>query len=71
MLLRYNAMQVDVFALLVDARARIQSTIAAIEANRDFRVAEAALAAAIVGGTTMSPAETSGTVASLASDSGH
>jgi len=71
MLLRYNAMQVDAFALLVDARARIQSTIAAIDANRDFRLAEAALAAAIVGGTTMPPAEASGAVAALAPDASH
>lgn len=71
MLLRYNAMQVDVFALLVDARARIQSTIAAIDANRDFRLAEAALAATIVGGTTMPPTEASGAVAALAPDASH
>ena len=48
--LRYNAMQIDVFALLSEARARIQSTTATIEALRDFRLAEANLAAALIGG---------------------
>jgi outer membrane protein TolC len=49
MVLRYNAMQIDVFALLTEARARIQSTTAAIEALRDFRLAEANLASAVIG----------------------
>jgi outer membrane protein TolC len=50
-LLRYNAMQIDVFSLLAEARARIASISAAIEAARDFRLAEANLAAAVIGGT--------------------
>jgi outer membrane protein TolC len=49
-LLRYNAMQIDVFALLAEARQRIAATIAAIEAQRDFWLASADLAAAVVGG---------------------
>jgi outer membrane protein TolC len=51
-LLRYNAMQIDVFALLAEARARIASTVAAIEAQRDFWLADANLTAAIIGGGT-------------------
>ena len=39
-LLRYNAMQIDVFALLTEARQRIASTTAAIEAERNFWLAE-------------------------------
>ena len=39
-LLRYNAMQIDVFALLAEARQRIAATTAAIEAQRDFWLAE-------------------------------
>ena len=39
-LLRYNAMQIDVFALLAEARQRIAATIAAIEAQREFWLAE-------------------------------
>jgi outer membrane protein TolC len=49
-LLRYNAMQIDVFALLAEARQRIASTVAAIEAQRDFWLADANLTAAIIGG---------------------
>jgi outer membrane protein TolC len=43
-------MQIDVFALLAEARQRINSTIAAIEAQRDFWVASVDLDTAIVGG---------------------
>lgn len=49
-LLRYNAMQIDVFALLAEARQRIGSTLAAIDAERDFWLAEVDLGAAIAGG---------------------
>jgi outer membrane protein TolC len=49
-LLRYNAMQIDVFALLQEARQRINSTMATIEAQRDFFVAQTNLSAAILGG---------------------
>ena len=49
-LLRYNAMQIDVFALLAEARLRIAATIAAIEAQRDFWLAAVDLATAVVGG---------------------
>jgi outer membrane protein TolC len=51
-LLRYNAMQIDVFALLAEARQRINSSMAAIEAERDFWLAQTALDAAILGGNT-------------------
>jgi outer membrane protein TolC len=54
-LLRYNAMQIDVFALLAEARQRIASTAAAIEAERDFWLADANLSAAIAGGGTAMP----------------
>jgi outer membrane protein TolC len=51
MLLRYNAMQVDVFSLLAEARQRIASNTAAIAAERDFWLASADLGAAIDGGS--------------------
>jgi outer membrane protein TolC len=54
MLLRYNAMQIDVFELLAEARQRIAANVAAIEALRDFWLAEAELGAAIIGGGTSS-----------------
>ena len=49
-LLRYNAMQVDVFTLLAEARQRIGTGILAIEAQRDFWLASSDLDTAIVGG---------------------
>jgi outer membrane protein TolC len=49
-LLRYNAMLIDVFALLVEARQRIAATITAIEAKRDFWLATVDLKAAVTGG---------------------
>lgn len=49
-LLRYNAMLLDVFTLLSEARQRILATTAAIEAKREFWIAKTDLQAAIVGG---------------------
>jgi outer membrane protein TolC len=49
-LLRYNAMQIDVFALLSEARQRTAATIAAIEAQRDFWLAQTNLLGAVAGG---------------------
>ncbi|MEH6434761.1 TolC family protein [Massilia sp. DD77] len=48
-LLRYNGMLVSVFELLADARAQIAGVNAAIEAQRDFWIAETDLQAAISG----------------------
>jgi outer membrane protein TolC len=49
-LLNYNAMIRDLFALLADARARILANVQAIEARRDFWLANVDLHSAIVGG---------------------
>jgi outer membrane protein TolC len=51
-LLRYNAMQIDVFTLLTEARQRITSMTTAIEGERDFWLAETNLGAAVLGGNT-------------------
>jgi outer membrane protein TolC len=51
-LLQYNAMQIDVFALLTEARQRLAVTVAAIDARRDFWLAKANLLSAVVGGGT-------------------
>jgi hypothetical protein len=48
--LRYNAMMIDVFGLLTEARERIVSTIKGVEAERDFWLAAVDLDAAILGG---------------------
>lgn len=49
-LLNYNGMLTDLFALLMDARARILANVQAIEAKRDFWLAKVDLHVAIVGG---------------------
>jgi outer membrane protein TolC len=49
-MLRYGAMQIDVFSLLTEAQRRIAANIAAIEAQRDFWLATTDLDAAVVGG---------------------
>ena len=48
--LRYGAMQVDVFAVLAEARQRVASLRAATEAKRDFWLATADLQTAVNGG---------------------
>lgn len=50
MLLRYNAMQVDVFALLAEARQRVNANVAALAAQRDFWLASVDLGVAVMGG---------------------
>jgi outer membrane protein TolC len=50
--LRYGAMQIDVFALLTEARQRVAVSIAAIEAQRNFWLASTNLTAAVAGGGT-------------------
>ena len=55
-LLRYNAMMIDVFSLLAEARQRINANVAAIEAQRDFWLASVDLATAVGGGGVASPA---------------
>jgi outer membrane protein TolC len=49
MLLKYNGMLIGVFELLADSRAQIGAVTQAIEAERDFWLADAALRASIVG----------------------
>ncbi|HZQ14127.1 MAG TPA: TolC family protein [Pseudolabrys sp.] len=68
MMLRYGAMQVDVFPLLADARQRIAANAAAVEALRDFWLASASLAATMVGGAsaTAGGAASTGTQTPLA-----
>ncbi|MFA6264229.1 MAG: TolC family protein [Pseudolabrys sp.] len=62
-MLRYGAMQVDVFTLLADMRQQIVAQVAAVEARRDFWVASTELSAAIIGGGSSS-SETDSSAAS-------
>ena len=48
-LLRYNGMLISVFELLADAREQVASVNAAIEAQRDYWIADSALQAAMTG----------------------
>src|SRR6266852_4422125 len=50
MRLRFSSMQVDVFGLLAEARQRIAALRAAIEAKREFWLAESELKTAVNGG---------------------
>ena len=67
-LLRYNGMLIGVFELLADARAQVASVNAAIEAQRDYWLADADLQMALVGApglmagprTASAPAEAAG-----------
>jgi len=71
MMLRYGAMQVDVFALLAEARQKIAANVAAVEAQCDFWLASANLSTAVSGGGQMT-VQAPGTVARASSDaSGH
>jgi outer membrane protein TolC len=71
-LLRYNAMQIDVFALLAESRERIAATIAAIEAQRDFWLADINLTSAVLGGHAAAVATNSQTTASASPEpAGH
>lgn len=48
--LRYSGMQIDVFALLAEAKLRIAAQRASIEARRDFWLAQSELQTAVNGG---------------------
>jgi len=67
-LLRYNAMQIDVFALLAEARQRIASTVSAIEAQREFWFADTNLGAAVIGGGGAMTTDASSTIATSAGE---
>lgn len=72
MVLRYNAMQIDVFALLADSRERISSTMTAIEAQRDFWLADVNLKSAVLGGHgAAGPATSTATASATAEPAGH
>jgi outer membrane protein TolC len=57
MLLRYNGMLVGVFDLLADAREQIGSVIGALDAQRDFWLADATLHATLLGQPGSQPTE--------------
>ncbi|MDQ8020710.1 MAG: TolC family protein [Moraxellaceae bacterium] len=68
-LLKYNGMLIGVFDLLADARVQAGTVVAAIDAERDFWLAEAALQSALLGQPTSIPALT--TTAARAAGAAH
>lgn len=70
-LLHYNGMLFDLSQLLIDARERVASNIAAIEAKRDFWLSATDLHVAVMGGGVSAGApEGSGAVATASADGG-
>ena len=71
-LLRYNGMLIGVFELLADAREQVSGVIAAIEAQRDFWLADAALSSTLIGRPIAGPAAASPRAGSTAAaEAGH
>ena len=71
MMLRYGAMQIDVFPLLAEQRQRIGSSVAAIEAQRNFWLASTDLSAAIIGGGAPNTEATNTTMPAASNGAGH
>lgn len=70
-LLRYNGMLISVFELLADAREQVVSVNAAIEAQRDYWIADAALQAALTGSGNSASTPGSGSAAPGAAPAQH
>lgn len=70
MLLRYNGMLISVFDLLADARMQASTIAAAIDAKRDFWLAESALQSALAGRSPGSLALAGRSTASLPESAG-
>jgi outer membrane protein TolC len=71
MMLRYGAMQVDVFALLLEAQQKLSANAAAADALRDFWLAYTDLSAAMVGGGTDSTEPVKPTFSGIGGGAGH
>ena len=70
--LRYNGMIIGVFELLADAREQVTSVMAALDAERNFWLADAALKASIIGKPITAPSMTvAAPTSSKAAAAGH
>jgi outer membrane protein TolC len=69
--LRYNGMFISVFELLADAREQVASVSQAIEAQRDFWLADAALQAVLIGKPAGAVTLQSPAAGATRSDAGH
>lgn len=70
-LLTYNGMITNTFELLADSREKVNSTLLAVNAKRDFWLAEANLAPAIYGGGTGSAGAETEVAAAAGNGGGH
>jgi len=70
MQLRFSSMQVDVFALVTEERQRIAALRAAIDAKRNFYLAQSDLQTVVNGGGSGGGGESAATVATAAVTSG-
>ncbi len=70
-LLRYNGMFISVFELLADARVQIGTVKAAIEAQRDFWLAQADLDMALIGKPSLAQASPAATAAAAGAPPAH
>lgn len=73
-LLRYNGMLISVFELLADARDQVGAVSAALDAQQQFWLADAALQATLIGrptGASSSAASAGASAASAPADAGH
>jgi outer membrane protein TolC len=70
-LLRYNGMLIGVFELLADARLQIASVSAAIDARRDFWLAQADLDMALLGKPALAPAAAAAAAPAGGSEAAH
>jgi hypothetical protein len=69
--LRYNGMLIGVFELLADARAQIASVNSAIDARREFWLADADLQMAMLGRPTLSAGSAPASSAAADAGGGH
>ena len=69
-LLRYNGMLISVFELLADARDQISAVTAAIDAQQQFWLADAAIQASVIGRPTSTTLSVTSSAPS-AGDAGH
>jgi outer membrane protein TolC len=70
-LLRYNGMLIGVFELLADARVQIASVNAAIQAQRDFWLAQADLEMALIGKPNLGAMPSAAATPAAAEPAGH
>ncbi|MEJ8852406.1 TolC family protein [Variovorax rhizosphaerae] len=69
--LRYNGMLIGVFELLADARDQVASVSNAINAQQQFWLADATLAAAVIGKPTTAPASMAASSTDAATSAAH